>query len=75
MKSQYPDQVQILSGDLSDFTLGKKAVDLAISTWGKLDSVIVNHGVLDPVKRVADSDAEEWRKAFDVNVFSAIAMV
>ena len=41
----------------------------------RLDGVIVNHGILDPVKRVANVEAEEWRNLFDVNVFSAIALV
>jgi NAD(P)-dependent dehydrogenase (short-subunit alcohol dehydrogenase family) len=35
----------------------------------------VNHGSLDPVKKIADSSVEEWRKGFDVNVFSAIGLV
>ncbi|KAF2191024.1 NAD(P)-binding protein [Zopfia rhizophila CBS 207.26] len=72
---QYPDQVEALAGDLSDFSLGAKAVELAISRWGRLDAVIVNHGILDPVKRVADSSAEEWRSSFDVNVFSAVELI
>ncbi|KAF2086650.1 NAD(P)-binding protein [Saccharata proteae CBS 121410] len=75
LRNEYPGQVQVLSGDLADFSLGKKAVDLALDAWSKLDGLIVNHGVLDPVKRIADADPEEWRKAFDVNVFSAVAMV
>jgi NADP-dependent 3-hydroxy acid dehydrogenase YdfG len=62
-------------GDLADFSLGQRAVDLAVSKWSQIDGLIINHGVLDPVKRIADSDAKEWSKAFDVNVFSAIAMV
>lgn len=75
LQSQYPDRVQILSGDLSDFALGQKAVDLALLEWGQLDGVVINHGVLDPVKRIADTEAEEWRRAFDINAFSGIAMV
>ncbi|KAF2429155.1 short chain dehydrogenase/reductase [Tothia fuscella] len=75
LQSEYPDQVQILAGDLADFSLGQQAVDLAKSTWNQLDGLIINHGVLDPVKRIADSDANAWRSAFDVNVFSAIAMI
>jgi NAD(P)-dependent dehydrogenase (short-subunit alcohol dehydrogenase family) len=60
---------------MSDFSLSKKAVDLALDRWGRLDGVIVNHGALDPVKKVADSSPEEWREAFDVNVFSAVGLV
>lgn len=74
LESQYPNQVAFVAGDLSDFPLSKKAVDLAISTWKRLDAVIVNHGVLDPVKKVADSTAEEWRSAFDKTFFSAVSL-
>jgi len=75
LQSEYPDQVEYLAGDLADFSLGKKIVDLAISKFGHLDGLIINHGVLNPVKRISETDAEEWRGAFDVNVFSAIAMI
>jgi NADP-dependent 3-hydroxy acid dehydrogenase YdfG len=75
LRSEYPEQVRVLAGDLADFTLGQKAVDIAKSTWNQLDGLIINHGVLDPVKRIADSEAEAWRSAFDINVFSAVAMV
>jgi len=60
---------------MADASLPQKAVDLANERWGRIDSLIVNHGTLDPVKKVADSSAEEWRKGFDVNVFSAVGMV
>jgi len=60
---------------MADASLPQKAVDLANDRWGRIDSLIVNHGTLDPVKKVADSSPEEWRKGFDVNVFSAVGMV
>ncbi|TKX25672.1 oxidoreductase-like protein 14 [Elsinoe australis] len=75
LKQQYGDQVQILTGDLSDLSMGQKALDLATSTWNRLDGLILNHGVLDPVKRVAQADPKEWRKAFDINFFSCVAAV
>lgn len=75
LRSDHPEQVQPLVGDLADFSLGQKAVDLAKSKWDRLDGLIVNHGVLNPIKRFRDVDAEEWRECFDINVFSAVAMV
>ncbi|EAT90750.1 hypothetical protein HBH56_190650 [Parastagonospora nodorum] len=69
------EQVEVLAGDLADSSLPRKAVELALGRWGRLDALIVNHGGLDPVKKVADSTAEEWRSAFDVNVFSAVGLV
>jgi NAD(P)-dependent dehydrogenase (short-subunit alcohol dehydrogenase family) len=75
LKSQYPDQVQVVCGDLSDFTVGKKAVELALEKWGRLDSLVLNHGVLDAVKRVGDLGIEAWKRTFDVNFFSVVAFI
>ena len=74
LEKQYPDQVAVLAGDVADFSLGKKAVDLAQRRWMTLDGLVLNHGVLDPVTRIADADVESWRKAYDVTFFSAVAM-
>ncbi|KAL8705880.1 MAG: hypothetical protein Q9201_001028 [Fulgogasparrea decipioides] len=76
LKAQYPtDQVQVLASDLSDFSMGEKAVDLAISKWGKLDGMVLNHGVLGPVDRIANNNPKDWRSCFDVNLFSSIAFI
>ena len=74
LEQQYTNQVAVLAGDLADFSLGEKAVTLAHEKFHSLDGLIFNHGVLDPVKRVANSTADAWRAAFDVNFFSAVAM-
>jgi NAD(P)-dependent dehydrogenase (short-subunit alcohol dehydrogenase family) len=65
----------VLAGDMADPSVAPKAVELATSRWGRLDGVVVNHGTLEPVKKVGDGSVEEWRKAFDVNVFSAVGLV
>lgn len=77
LQSEFPNQVAILAADLGDLSsnMGQEAVDLAVGTYGHLDGLIINHGVLNPVKRIGDTDAKEWSEAFDINVFSAIAMV
>lgn len=36
---------------------------------------VVWYRTLDPVKKVSEGSVEEWRKAFDVNVFSAVGLV
>jgi NAD(P)-dependent dehydrogenase (short-subunit alcohol dehydrogenase family) len=75
LEKQYNEQVAVVTGDAADFSLGSKAVEAAVSKFQRLDGLIVNHGVLDPVKRVTDSSPEEWRKSYDINFFSAIALV
>ncbi len=75
LKAQSPKHVQVIPGDLVDFSLGQKAVDLALSSFGRVDALIINHGILGQVARIAESDPEEFRKTFDVNLFTAIACV
>jgi NAD(P)-dependent dehydrogenase (short-subunit alcohol dehydrogenase family) len=58
-----------------DAGLHERAVAVANERWGRVDSLIVNHGTLDPVKKVGESSVEEWREGFDVNVFSAVGLV
>ena len=75
IKDENPDQIRTLSGDLNDLFLPQQAVDLALKEFGQLDSVIVNHGTMDPVAKIEDSDIQDWKKLFDVNFFSAVAFV
>lgn len=75
LQNQYPQQVQVLAGDLSDFSLAQKAVDLTIREFGRLDGLVVNHGIFPPVTHVGDSDVEAWKNHFDVNFFSGVAFV
>ena len=65
----------MLAGDLGDLSLAQKVVESTLEIFGKLDGLIVNHGMLDPVTKIETSDIEEWRKLFDVNFFSAVAFV
>ena len=75
LENEYPGQVHPVVGDLTDLSLGQKIVDAAKSTWGRIDSLLINHGSLEPMKRLSDFDPEEWHKSFDMNVFSALALV
>jgi NAD(P)-dependent dehydrogenase (short-subunit alcohol dehydrogenase family) len=75
LKSQYPKQVEVLTGDLGKFGVAQKAVETAQAAFGKLDGLILNHGRLSPVTRVGGSEVEEWRNAFDLNFFSFVDFV
>lgn len=75
LRKRYPEQALVLSGDLGDLSLAKKAVESATEVFGKLDGLIINHGMMDPVTKIETSDIEEWKKLFDVNFFSAVAFV
>ncbi|KAI9374427.1 short-chain dehydrogenase [Aspergillus egyptiacus] len=75
LKDQYGAQVEVLNGDLADFSLGQKAVDLALKAFGRLDGLVLNHGTLGQVANVAEADPEQWKQGFDVNFISLVAFV
>lgn len=67
--------MQVLAGDMADYSLSKRAVDLALSRWGRIDAVVLNHGGLEPVRKVGESSAGEWEGCFRGNVFGGVGMV
>ncbi|RFU27646.1 hypothetical protein B7463_g8696, partial [Scytalidium lignicola] len=75
LKKEYPGQVEVLVQDVADAETGEKAVSLAINSFSRLDGLIINHGTLGNVKRVADSTAEDFRSGFNVNFFSAVSFI
>lgn len=75
LKSKYRKQVEVLSGDLADLSLPQKAVDLALKSFGRLDGMVLNHGILGQVGKIEQADLQEWKKGFDVNFISLVGFV
>ena len=67
--------MRIVAGDLGDLSLAQQAVDLAAKDFGRLDGLIVNHGMIEPVAKIRDCKPEDWKRTFDVNLISAVAFV
>jgi len=73
-----------VQADLSNANGSVQAVKSAIDTYGRLDGLVVNHAVLDPVERIVPPEVEEedilggvnrWKQAFDVNFFSVVGLL
>lgn len=75
LKDQYTKQVEVLNGDLADLSIGQKAVDLALKSFGRLDGMVLNHGILGQVGKIAEADPQQWKHGFDVNFISLVAFV
>lgn len=75
LRREFPRNAEIFVGDLNDLEIGSQAVAKALEVFGRLDGMIINHGSVSPIKRIADSDPKEWLAAFDVNFFSALAFI
>ncbi|KAI1427173.1 short-chain dehydrogenase [Xylaria sp. FL1777] len=56
-------------------SVAPKIVASTLEAFGRIDGLVLNHSSLSPITKICDSNAEEWRRAFDINVFSAVALV
>jgi NAD(P)-dependent dehydrogenase (short-subunit alcohol dehydrogenase family) len=75
LKEQYPNQVEVVVGDVRDVELGEKAVHRALCSFGQLDGLVLNHGILGQIGNIADADWELWKCGFEVNLISCVAFV
>ncbi|KAH8812962.1 short-chain dehydrogenase [Xylogone sp. PMI_703] len=75
LKKEFPGQVEVLAVDVASDEAGRKAVSLAVDSFSRLDGLIINHGTLGNLNRIADSAADDFRKGFDVNYFSAVSFI
>jgi 3-oxoacyl-[acyl-carrier protein] reductase len=65
------DQVVTLVGDVSDINLPKKALDLAMSKWGRVD-ILVNNAGGPPANSFLEHNEEAWMSAFQISLMSVI---
>lgn len=54
--------------DVSNWTVMARAVDAVVETFGSLDVVINNAGIIEPIGPLAEVDVEGWNNVIDVNV-------
>lgn len=54
--------------DVANWTVMARAVDAVVETFGSLDIVINNAGIIEPIGPLAEVDVEGWNAVIDVNV-------
>lgn len=54
--------------DVARYWEVEAAFNAAVQTFGSLDVVINNAGVIEPVARIEDSDPEAWGQVIDINL-------
>ena len=63
-----PDRALAVPCDVSRFWEVAAAVDAAVGTFGSLDVVINNAGVIEPIAHLSEVDPEAWGQVIDVNL-------
>lgn len=62
-------------GDVTDEYKITTLVEDALRKFGRIDSIIANAGVLEPVQNVNNIDVEAWKVLFNINFFSVVLLV
>lgn len=62
------DKALALAGDVSNYGDIEAAVQACVDTFGGLDVLIGNAGVIEPISRMASADPEGWGQAIDINL-------
>ncbi|VEU21811.1 DEKNAAC102673 [Brettanomyces naardenensis] len=65
----------IVPGDLNDKDSIEKLIEKTVSKFGRIDSIVFNAGVLEPVDHIIDVDVDQMKKLFDINFFSVIKLL
>ncbi|GES85936.1 short-chain dehydrogenase [Rhizophagus clarus] len=67
-------KLEIVVGDVTEERVIDEAIEKSVKTWGKLDGVVANAGILS-IGTVANSNIEEWKRSYDVNLFSVVNLM
>ena len=54
--------------DVSDARAVAALMDHTVQVFGRIDVLINNAGLIDPIARIADSDPDAWGRVIDVNL-------
>ncbi|KAJ1982998.1 hypothetical protein H4R34_001540 [Dimargaris verticillata] len=73
--SQEAPQFQYVVGDVTSKDVCQQAVNHAMNKFGRLDALVPNAGVLEPITTIAEADVDQWKRHFDTNFFSIVQLV
>lgn len=75
LKDTVGARFQYLAGDITDEDKINELVEKVVLEQGRIDSIVANAGVLEPVAKVGSSSVAEWKKLYDINFFSIIHLI
>lgn len=57
-----------LACDMADWAQVQAALQAVQARWGRIDLLVNNAGVIDPIARLAEADPAAWARAIDINL-------
>jgi NADP-dependent 3-hydroxy acid dehydrogenase YdfG len=72
IKEKFPEaNIHIQQADVTNYDDVKKVVDLAMDTYGRIDVLYNNAGIM-PTAPIVEGRRDEWQKMLDINVMGVL---
>lgn len=68
------ERVHYVAGDLTNENTLTQLVDETIEKFGKINSVVFNAGILEPISPIEKLDIKQVKRLFEVNFFSIVEL-
>lgn len=67
--------VHAVAGEIEDPATSRQIVNEAMKAFGRIDSVVNNAGILEPIQSIRDGDPNEWLNTLQVNLIGPLMLV
>lgn len=75
LEEEYKGRIWTVIGDVTSELDRVKAIQVCVGQLGGIDTLVYAAGVITPIERIEHLDIDDVKRAYDVNVFGAMAMV
>ena len=65
----------VFGADVSDYDACRRAVARTLDRFGRIDSLVNNAGIVQPIAAIASSDPASWRYNIDVNLIGPFNLI
>ena len=65
----------VVAADVSDVDACRRTVESTLELFGRIDALVNNAGVVQPLAPIADTNPDEWRRNIEVNLFAPYYLV
>lgn len=65
----------VVKADVSDFHACRTAVENTRDHFGRIDTLVNNAGIVQPISSIADTQPEEWRYNIEINLLAPFYLV
>lgn len=69
------ERFQFICGDLTTQETQDELIKHTVTQFKRLNSLVLNHGILSPVNNVTNFKSSEWEQHYQVNLFSNVSLV